>query len=138
MISGVKWGRDDTVREVEKEKESGKRKERSLRRRREQLEDEEEGPRKKEEKEGAEEHRRRKEEEGRMNSIVISGVKWGRDDTVREVEKWIEGAMKIRVKVRKAREISFRNGGQGMVAEMGTWEEKRREMGRKKEFKEGV
>lgn len=34
---------------------------------------------------------------------MISGAKWGRADLEREMEKWIEGALKIKVKVKKAR-----------------------------------
>lgn len=132
------------------EKESWKREEKRLRKRLEELEGGVRGAREKEEeqrteeekeremKDGKEERKWRKEKEERKNSIVISGVKWGKENAEREVEKWIEEAMKIRVKVRRAREISFRNGGQGMVAELGSWEKKRRVMGRKKELTEGV
>lgn len=77
------------------------------------------------------------EEEARRNGIVTSGMKWSMKELETEVEAMLEEKLKLRIRVRGARRILYRNGEQGVVAKSGTWE-KKEVTRRKKELEEGV
>lgn len=124
---------EETEGRYRREKEDWKREEERLRERIKDLEREESGPKEEEEreKEETEGYGRNKEEE-RRRSIVIKEVTWRMVNVEREVEEFIEEKLKVRVKVRRAKEIVYWNGGQGMVAELESREEKREVMWKKK------
>lgn len=89
-------------------------------------------------KKEAEGDRTRPKEAGRKNGIVISGIKWRMVDLERAVEEMIEKKIKIKVRVKTAKGITFKNGEQEVVAEINSWEEKREIMKRKKELEDWV
>lgn len=62
----------------------------------------------------------RREEEARRNRIVISGMKLRMKEIERKMEEMIEEKLRLRIRVRGAKRILYRNEEQGVVAELGS------------------
>lgn len=80
----------------------------------------------------------KKDREKRRNNIVIKGVnKWG-EINVGQVRDFIKENLKIEVEIGKVFKLHAKGGGCTVVAEVGSREQKREVMVRKRELKKGI
>jgi hypothetical protein len=119
------WKEEKRSREEErkKDKEEWREEKKNLERRLENLEWE----------------REKKEREKRKNNIVIRGAnKWEESKIEKETKEFIKNNLKIEVNINKAFKVQVRGGKCTVVAEVGSWEQKREIMIRKKELQAGI
>lgn len=83
--------------------------------------------------------REKKDREKRRNNIVIKGVnKWGEINVEQEVRDFIKENLKIEVEIGKVFKLHARGGGCTVMVEVGSREQKREVMVRKRELKKGI
>ncbi|XP_039304823.1 golgin subfamily A member 6-like protein 22 [Solenopsis invicta] len=116
------WEEEKQTREEErrKEKEEWKEEKKNLERRIENLEWEKE----------------KKDREKRKNNIIMRGVnKWEEDKIEQETKEFIKENLKIEVDIIKAYKVQSRGDKCTVVAEVGTWEQKREIVVKKEELR---
>lgn len=70
--------------------------------------------------------------------MVIKGVEWRAERLEQEIEEYIRKEVDVKIRVRRARKVWAKGSVYGVVAELGSWEEKKELMTRKKELGKGV
>lgn len=76
----------------------------------------------------------KKERENRKKNIVIKGVSWEREKAEEEVSRFVKEKLRTEVTVEKAYTIKMKENKEIVIASVGSWEQKREVMSRKKEL----
>lgn len=80
----------------------------------------------------------RRERENRKKNIVIKGVSWGRDKVEEEVSRFVKEKLKAEVTVERAYKIRMKENKETIIASLGSWDQKREVMNRKRELTQGI
>lgn len=78
------------------------------------------------------------ERQNRKKNIIIKGLDVDKVREKMDLEKYIEEALKIEVKIKRVNEIKTKEKRKWMIAELDSWERKREVMEKKRNLEKGV
>lgn len=80
----------------------------------------------------------KKEREKRKKNIVIKGISWGRGKVEEEVSRFVKEKLGTEVTVERAYKIKMGENKETVIASLGSWDQKREVMSRKRELSQGI
>lgn len=80
----------------------------------------------------------RVDRQNRKKNIIIKGLSEGKKMVEQDVEKFIEEALRIEVKIKRVSEIKTKGKNKWMLAELESWEQKKEVMEKKKNLEKSV
>lgn len=84
------------------------------------------------------EEEKRMERQNRKKNIIIKGLNEEKKMEEKDIEKYIEEALEIKVRIKKVSEIKTKGKKKWRIAELESWEQKKEVMAKKRNLEKGI
>lgn len=78
------------------------------------------------------------ERQNRKKNIIIKGLNEEKKMEEKDMEKYIEEALEIKVRIKKVSEIKTKGKKKWRIAELESWEQKKEVMAKKRNLEKGI
>lgn len=84
------------------------------------------------------EEEKRMERQNRKKNIIIKGLNEEKKMEEKDIKKYIEEALEIKVRIKKVSEIKTKGKKKWRIAELESWEQKKEVMVKKRNLEKGI